>query len=160
MESRRGADMAARAEPSVSVAELAAIRAQARQLRLASRQALGIAVQAHTRATMQSAARVNASPADRGRDQVRPVDSSLARLLQPLLAVERAPARASPEPAGLRPFPVRTGWSELSASLASIRGQVRDLYRDLQGTGAGHLRLVEQLDATRLPQRPRGMSRT
>lgn len=139
--------MAAQAGPSVMVAELAAIRHQARQMRLTSRQAHRSTVQNYTRATMQSAARIRCSPpSGPGRDQ--PVGSLLAQLLQPLLGDARAPAEAGTfvterELAVVRPLPTRASGWELSESLANIRRQVNDLYRDLQGTLASHLRLLD-----------------
>jgi hypothetical protein len=147
--------MAAQAGPSVTVAELAEIRHRARQMRLTSRQAHRGTVQTYTQATMQSAARIRCSPPPGpGRDQ--PGGSSLAQLLKPLLG--EAPAEAGSvvserELEVVRPLPNgASGW-ELSESLATIRRQVNDLYRDLQGTRAGHLRLLDPVAPPGQPPR-------
>jgi hypothetical protein len=140
--------MAVQAGPSRTVAELAGIRHQARHMRRAARQALDNAIQAHTKATMQSAAGVRCSPPPgRGRDQ--PGGSSLAQLLQPLLgagSAEAGSAVTKEELAVVQPFPTRpSGW-DLSESLASIRRQVGDIYRNYRGlqvTRPTHLRLVD-----------------
>jgi hypothetical protein len=137
--------MAGQAGPPITVAELAGIRHQARQMRLTSRQAHRSTVQAYTQATMQSAARIRCSPAP-GRDQAG--GGSLAQLLQPLLGDAPAPVEAGNvvserELAAVRPLPTRASGWELSESLANIRRQVNDLYRDLQGTRASHLRLLD-----------------
>jgi hypothetical protein len=139
--------MAAQAGPAATVAELAGIRHQARQMRLTARQAYGIAVQTHAEATMQSAARIRFSPSPgRGRDHDQPAGCSLARLLQPLLGVGSAEASSAVtegELAVVRPLPARTSGWELSGSLASIRRQVSDLYSTLQGSPVVRLRLLD-----------------
>jgi hypothetical protein len=150
--------MAAPASPSLAVAEPAAIRHRARQMRLAARQTLGRAVQAQAQATMQSAARVRSSPPAQG--------SLLAQLLQPLLAPADA-SRAAVEPAqaAVRPRSTPAIGAELEGSLATIRSQVQAIHRQFQlarhgtvVTRTGHLRLVpppESTPTSRTPQRPR-----
>ena len=139
--------MAAQAGASLTVAELAGIRHQARHARQAARRALDSAIQAQTTATMQFVAGVRCRPPP-GRDRDQPGGSSLAQLLQPLLGVGSAEAGSAvteEELAVVQPFPTRwVGW-DLSESLASIRSQVDDIYRnyrDLQGARAVHLSLV------------------
>jgi hypothetical protein len=151
--------MAGQAGPSITVAELVGIRRQARQMRLTSRQAHRSTVETYTQATMQSAARIRCSPPP-GPLRDQPGGSSLAQLLQPLLG--KAPAGAGNvvserELTVVRPLRTpASGW-ELSQSLANIRRQVNDLYRDLQGTRASHLRL---LDPAAAPASRRGVGRT
>ena len=152
--------MAAQVRPSPDVAEPAVIRHQAREMRLAARQALGRAVQAQVQATMQSAARVRSSP---------PAESSLlAQLLQPLLAPVTAPADASravtePELAAVHPISTREISPELEGSLATIGSRVQAIHRQFQlarqgtvVTRTGQLRLVpppESAPTSRTPHR-------
>ena len=164
--------MAAQVRPSPDVAEPAVIRHQAREMRLAARQALGRAMHAQVQATMQSAARVRSSPPTlgRGRGQDQPADSLLAQLLQPLLAPVTAPADASravtgPELAAVHPISTREISPELEGSLATIGSRVQAIHRQFQlarqgtvVTRTGQLRLVpppESAPTSRTPHPPR-----
>ena len=152
---RRGT-WAAQAAASVTVAELLALRRQAEQTQLAAGQTIRRAVGIYAQATKQHAELVRASrsPQARSSEHGRPAGSSLAQLLQPLLAGER-PRPSTPGGGTEGALPAvrsvrgRELRRQLEGSLATIRRQVRATHHQFQsarqagaGPGAGHLQLV------------------
>jgi hypothetical protein len=148
--------MAAQAAPFVTAAERLALRQQAAQTRLAARRTIRHAKGIYAQATKQHTelAYARRLPQARCSDHGQPAGSSLAQLLQPLLAVERP--RPSPSSAGteralpaVRSIRSREIRRELEGSLAAIRRQVQAIHHQFQlarpaeaGPRAGHLHLV------------------
>ena len=121
--------MAAQAAPSVAAAERLALRQQAAQTRLAARRTIRRAVGIYARATKQHAelVRVRELPQARGSDHGQSAGSSLAQLLQPLLAVERP-----------RPSPPSAGTERALPAVRSARS--RELRLQLEGSLAARSR--------------------